>query len=403
MPEGRDARVDVVIFGGGVAGLWCLNRLRAAGYSVLLLEADRLGAGQTIAAQGIIHGGLKYALDLQLTEAARAIADMPGVWRRCFAGEGEIDLRAAILLAPHCHFWLPPGMLGRATGFFASKAVRSKAMRLAPGDWPEALRGCPSVGAVYALDEPVVDVPSLLAALAAPHADCIRRIDWPGGAAFELDSRGSPIAVRLHRPGGAAVRLAAGCFVCLAGSGNEQLLAQLPRAASKTQRRPLQMAMLKGMPHRLYAHCFEASDKPRLTVTSHAAADGRIVWYLGGQLAETGTQLSPAELIAKARLEVATLLPGIDLTATQGAAFAIDRAEPRQSLGRRPDRPVLEAIGTALVAWPTKLAFAPALASQVLAQVHEARIAPSAGDQAALQDWPHPGFAAPPWEQATWS
>jgi hypothetical protein len=328
---------------------------------------------------------------------------MPGVWRRCLAGEGEIDLRAATLLAPRCHFWLPPGMLGRATGFFASNAVRSKAVKLASGDWPAALQGQPGVGAVYALDEPVVDVPNLLAALAAPYTDCVRRIDWPAGAAFEFDVRGNPIAVRLRQRNRVAVRLTAARFVCLAGAGNEMLLGQLPHAASKTQRRPLQMAMLKGMPHRLYAHCFEASDKPRITVTSHTAADGRIVWYLGGQLAESGTSLSAPDLIAKARHEMAALLPGVELVGVEGAALAIDRAEPRQRLSRRPDRPVLESVGSALVAWPTKLAFAPALAGEILAHMRKAPIEPSAGDCAALADWPHPGFSPPPWEQATWS
>jgi len=44
---------DIVIFGGGVAGLWLLNRLRREGYDVLLLESRTLGGGQTIASQGI--------------------------------------------------------------------------------------------------------------------------------------------------------------------------------------------------------------------------------------------------------------------------------------------------------------------------------------------------------------
>src|SRR5690606_11380471 len=37
---------DLVIFGGGVAGLWLLNRAREAGYSALLFEREALGAGQ---------------------------------------------------------------------------------------------------------------------------------------------------------------------------------------------------------------------------------------------------------------------------------------------------------------------------------------------------------------------
>ena len=45
-------RLDVVIFGGGAAGLWLLDELVRAGYEALLLEAGALGAGQTIASQG---------------------------------------------------------------------------------------------------------------------------------------------------------------------------------------------------------------------------------------------------------------------------------------------------------------------------------------------------------------
>ena len=58
---------DVVIVGGGIAGLWILSALRAEGYQTILLEKDALGAGQTLASQGIIHGGTKYALTGKLT------------------------------------------------------------------------------------------------------------------------------------------------------------------------------------------------------------------------------------------------------------------------------------------------------------------------------------------------
>ena len=35
---------DIVIFGGGIAGLWVLNCLRNQGYQAILLETDKLGA-----------------------------------------------------------------------------------------------------------------------------------------------------------------------------------------------------------------------------------------------------------------------------------------------------------------------------------------------------------------------
>jgi glycerol-3-phosphate dehydrogenase len=54
-------KYDLIIFGAGIAGLWTLNHFRGLGYNAILLETDSIGCGQTIAAQGIIHSGLKYA------------------------------------------------------------------------------------------------------------------------------------------------------------------------------------------------------------------------------------------------------------------------------------------------------------------------------------------------------
>ena len=64
-------RVDTLIFGGGIAGLWLLDELRRAGRSALLVEATALGDGQTISSQGILHSGLKYSLNGLLSSAAR--------------------------------------------------------------------------------------------------------------------------------------------------------------------------------------------------------------------------------------------------------------------------------------------------------------------------------------------
>ena len=54
--------IDVAIIGGGIAGLWLLAQLRERGYGALLIESNQLGSGQTLCAQGIIHGGTKYRL-----------------------------------------------------------------------------------------------------------------------------------------------------------------------------------------------------------------------------------------------------------------------------------------------------------------------------------------------------
>ncbi|MCH8259649.1 MAG: FAD-dependent oxidoreductase, partial [Planctomycetes bacterium] len=90
-------QLDVVILGGGGAGLWLLDELVRRDFSVLLLEANELGSGQTVASQGIIHGGLKYTLSGFMTPSASAIRDMPGVWRACLAGDREPHLTATRL------------------------------------------------------------------------------------------------------------------------------------------------------------------------------------------------------------------------------------------------------------------------------------------------------------------
>ena len=127
----RILNVDVAIGGGGIAGLWLLARLRERGYGVLLIESERLGAGQTICAQGIVHGGAKYSLHGQVSRSAEAVAGMPELWRCCLRGEDPIDLRGARLLAEHQHLWATGAPISRLATFFASKLMRSRMDKVA--------------------------------------------------------------------------------------------------------------------------------------------------------------------------------------------------------------------------------------------------------------------------------
>ena len=61
---------QIAIIGGGISGLWLLNSLRNAGYDAVLFEKNALGSQQTFASQGMIHGGIKYALCLLYTSDA---------------------------------------------------------------------------------------------------------------------------------------------------------------------------------------------------------------------------------------------------------------------------------------------------------------------------------------------
>lgn len=80
----------IVVFGGGIAGLWVFNRLILAGYDAYLVEKNTADS-QTLKCQGILHGGFKYELE--------GIRAMPSRWQACMRGEGEIDLRTLPVLS----------------------------------------------------------------------------------------------------------------------------------------------------------------------------------------------------------------------------------------------------------------------------------------------------------------
>ncbi|MHB2052388.1 NAD(P)/FAD-dependent oxidoreductase [Pseudomonas sp. VEM90] len=381
---------DVLIVGAGVAGLWLNARLRRLGYSTVLVERASLGGEQTIKSQGIIHGGTKYALHGALTGASEAIADMPRRWREALAGNGELDLGRTRLLSDAHYLWSPGTLAGNLTSFFASKAVRGRVDQVKGDQLPPALQDRAFKGKVYRLAELVVDVPSLLANLAELAGESLlagERIEPLREADALVGLRVDDREIRAQR------------IVLSAGAGTEGLLQALGLDQPAMQTRPLHMVMAKGPNLKpLYAHCLGGGPKPRVTVTTHPAADGQWVWYLGGDLAEAdGVAREPAAQIAAAQKEIANLLPWVDQSLVRWATLRVDRAEPAQSGLARPDNAFLADQQRLLVGWPTKLALAPDFSDRVISHLERDGIRPQA--QADLTDLPRPPLGVPAWEQ----
>lgn len=380
--------VDVAIVGGGIAGLWLLSRLRALGHGALLIESERLGAGQTIRSQGIIHGGTKYALGGALTEAARRLGSMPEVWRRCLKGEGDVDLSKVKVLADHQYLCTSASPTSRLVGFFASKAMKSRMASIADEDFPAALRDPGFRGGVYQLDEPVLDTASLLAALVEPQREALIRnqeptVQVPDGNIHVCSPDREPATIRPR------------FTVFTAGAGNAA------QGGAPMQIRPLHMVMVRGdsLPNDLYLHCLGTGDTPRLTITTHRDAAGRTVWYLGGELAESGVERNSEQQMETARRELRALLPWVDLSEAEFATVRAQRAEARRTGGKRPDAPVVFKTGSRIVAWPIKLAMAPMLADEVIVRLERDGLQPRAIDLSALCDWPRPEVARYPWDE----
>ena len=405
----RTFSTDIVILGGGIAGLWLLNRLRQRGFNAVLLEKTSLGGGQTIASQGIIHGGLKYALNGVLSPASSAIAAMPEHWRRCLLGQGDVDLRGCRVLSPHYYMWSSGGYRSRLKTFLGSKALRGRIDALDERDYPDFFRGHEISGALYRLSDFVVDTPSLIALLAEPHRDRILHIDTENmQMALAEDGRLDSITLQSHS---GTLSLKAQRFVLCAGEGNGPLLQELGITQPEMQIRPLHMLAAR-VPHAhpAYVHCIGDSFgmTPRLTVTCHPdpVSDGSSwIWYIGGEIAESGMQRSADEQQAEGQRQLGEAFPWVDFGSAQWSSFFINRAEPCLPNLQRPDNAFVSAKQNLLVTWPTKLTLTPDLSDSVCAELERQNVQPQAAPAANAEAsdtlsscFDFPDVAKPRWE-----
>lgn len=395
---------DAVIFGGGIAGLWTLARLTQAGFHAVLIERTALGDGQSIASQGIIHGGIKYTLGLaEPGDASRQIAEMPGLWRACLEGAGEVDLRAARVLSPCQYLWTTPGLVSRVAGLGAARVIRTSVEKLDERRRPPEFAiggGAPRGVDVYRVEEPVLDVASVLAAIAAPLADRIVRVNVTREGRFETGAGASPRGLIIGEH-----ELRAQRWIFCAGEGNGVLLKMVSAdLGGDMQLRPLHMAAVSGMPIALYGHCLGSavSATPRITISSTPSPDGSWTWYIGGELAESGVGRSEREQVELAKRELRACVPWIAADHGRWMTLRINRAEGRTEESMRsrtpvrPDGPVVTEMHSMIWGWPTKLAFAPRFAAMVLEKMN-AGVRPS-GAQAIGLAMPRAETARYPWE-----
>ncbi len=380
--------LDVLIVGGGIAGLWTLDELRRRGLSCALVEKTALGAGQTIWSQGIIHGGLKYTLAGLMNPSAEAIREMPAVWRACLAGEREPDLSAAGVRAPYCHLWQTGSIASRVGMIGARVGLRVSPVVLESGERPAVLRECP--GVVARLDEQVIDPAAVLRVLAERNAGRVFR-----GTVCSIREEGEVVSVVVRGGTDSSEQESVARWVVFAaGNGNEALrdLAGLP--AGRTQVRPLRMAMVRGpgLPE-LNGHCVDGA-KTRATITTARDAEGRNVWQVGGEVAERGVGMGDEEFMRFARAELRAVLPGVEFGGCEWSFYDAPRAEAAAG-GARPEDASVIREGRILTVFPTKMALAPRAASVVADAIGSAR----GGASGEAGRFAIPRVAAPPWDE----
>lgn len=357
MVNDSPVHVDVAFVGGGVASLWLAWLARNQGLSAVVIAPEPLGGEQTMASQGIIHGGAKYSLPGQEKRASPGqLAAMPGRWRRCLAGNGvagsgDIDLRGVTVLAEHVE-------LRACTS--RARLRRRAAARLLAG----AANMPAQLDRVSRLPDFVIDVESLMGRLVAGIEDCL------------LPEKVGPEQVRRGDEGVAGIDLAtttvvAERYVFAAGAGNVELAPRLSFASGAPMLRPLhQVWAVFDQPQAAFAHCLVRAfgTEPDVTVTTHSDGN-RTVLYLGGHLATAGVGRSAGEQIEAAKHTLARALPQVDLAKSHFGTLRVDRAEPRRGLASRTDDAFLATAGNAVLCFPVKLSLAPRLGDLFLREV----------------------------------
>ncbi|MDE0036255.1 MAG: FAD-dependent oxidoreductase [Gammaproteobacteria bacterium] len=314
----RSLSVDAAIVGGGISGLWLANLLDRRGLSVVVCEPNGVGGTQTVASQGIVHGGVKYGA----SPLASALKGMPDRWRACLEGTGEVDLTGVGVLAEKIDFHV--------------------------GD------------ETVEVDEFVLDIPSVVRRLARPIAHrVVASAVFPDSLVadgthierFELD----PCTIHART------------YLLAAGAGNEALARQAGFPGKAVEHRPLRQTIARlRRSAGVYAHWMASPTEagPTLTVTSHDS-----LLSVGGRVADAGARRDEAAQIAVVKDLLRQAFPDIDVENAAFETFVADRAEPASdAIGNLPDAYVARR-GNCLLCLPVKLSLAPRLGDLVTAEL----------------------------------
>lgn len=369
MNSDNKIHTEVLIVGGGILGLWLLRLLHLAGIKAILIEKNALGSKQTIASQGMIHGGQRYNLLGKVSNHAKLISKMRDHWIDCLNGREKIDLTQTQVLANDQNIISKHSMFNQFSMNFAKLWMQNKMKEIDKTVLPQYLKQYDYF--FYQLAEPVVGVKSLISNLSQPLEKYIFKANIQEVVFKNNQENQQKIDSVFCDIDGEKLNIKANYFCFTAGEGNFELLKKMNfNPKNLMQTRALRQFIVKGVDCDLYAHLlgFDGIDaRPSLTISTHQSNDGEKCWYVGGKIATDSLHLSESEAINLLKNKLKNCFPNMNFAKTKMQCFDINRAEIKAKDFLMPDKPKIQKLFiNAGLAFPIKLTLAPLVASDFL-------------------------------------
>jgi glycine/D-amino acid oxidase-like deaminating enzyme len=383
-------RLDTLVIGGGMTGLWALDHLLRSGHRTALLESHALGSGETIASQGVIRSGFSGSSHRRGRKDEHRRR-----WREALAGEKPPALTRTRLRSDYCHlFWPSPRRGLKGVSWRRGRHDRNGSI-IPVDERPAILQSCP--GRVIRIDEQVIEPTTLVQDLADRNRPALLKIDAGSGLEFDPSPGTGFGVVRLLNPQtGEPLDIACTHLVLAAGCGNDSLRNHLGLGAAQTIGRRDRLYMARGSLTSLNGHAMQPG-RETMTITSTWDCGDQVIWQIGGPGIRAFRHLDrPAAHHAVAQ-RLGTILPGVDLSSMVVRSYDVDRVR-RRSWRRLPPSGFLQRSGSVTTIWTPPLALLPAVVDHLVDSLEP----PSPGSDEPLPMWPRPDISLPPWESMPW-
>lgn len=216
-----DERYDLVVVGGGITGAGVLRDAAMRGLRALLIERGDFASGTSCATSKMIHGGLRYLAQGQLS-----VVRLSSRERDLLAALNPNLVRPLPFLLCSVRGGLPPWKLRVALRLYDLLAGSASHERSRYVSAEEAIGICPALGgagvreAALYWDQQADDARIVLETIKSARRHGARAVSYAEAVAVPRDAQGRVTGVRVRdRLGGGEVDLAASIVVNAAGPG----------------------------------------------------------------------------------------------------------------------------------------------------------------------------------------